>query len=103
SRCRNRIMTEIAAPAIDPLDEVPSTATQLEDLQVLLSVARSMGAHRELDELLGTIVESARKVLHADRGTLFLYDDQTHELYSKIAQQAKEIRFPANKGIAGAA
>ena len=58
--CRYCTMTD-SAPAIDPLDEIPSSERQLEDLQILLGVARGMAAHRELDELLGLIVESARK------------------------------------------
>lgn len=75
------------------------------DLTVLLEVARSMAAVTELDRLLEFILEAARRVLSADRATLFLYDPVRHELYGRIVQgqQGGEIRFPADRGIAGAA
>src|SRR5437879_4573105 len=81
----------------------PNADRQVQDLHVILDVARTMAAAAGLDELLTLILDSTRQVLAAERATLFLYDAGTHELYSKIAHGTGEIRFPADRGIAGAA
>jgi phosphoserine phosphatase len=86
-----------------PGEGIPTPERQLQDLHVLLEVARAMAAVTELDELLALILNSVRRVLGAERATLFLYDAATNELYSKIAHGTGEIRFPAERGIAGAA
>lgn len=69
----------------------------------ILEIARRMGSERELDPLLALILDEAAKLLDAERASLFLYDAETDELYSKIALKSEigEIRFPATAGIAG--
>jgi len=67
----------------------------------ILDVTRQLGAPTDLDTMLQQVIDAAREVLHADRGTVFLYDPESHELYSKIAHGTREIRFPADRGIAG--
>ncbi|RMF83172.1 MAG: GAF domain-containing protein [Planctomycetota bacterium] len=74
-----------------------------DNLRRILEVTRYMSVTNDLDVLLGTIVESACEVLNCERATIFLYDPKTDELYSRVARGADEIRFPASKGIAGAA
>ncbi len=64
-------------------------------------MTRQIGAPADLNELLSQVIDAGRHLLHADRGTVFLYDKQTDELYSTVATGTQEIRFPANKGIAG--
>ncbi|MAE60808.1 MAG: protein phosphatase [Planctomycetaceae bacterium] len=51
--------------------------------------------------MLGKVIDAARAVLNADRGTVFLYDAETNELFSTIATGSDEMRFPADVGIAG--
>lgn len=67
----------------------------------VLEISRKLGAPVELDEILELVIEAALEVLDAERGTVFLYDETTDELYSRVATGEKEIRFPANRGIAG--
>ena len=74
-----------------------------EHLRRILGIARSMAVTNDLDVLLGTIVEATCEVLHCDRATIFLYDAETNELYSRVAKGVEAIRFPADKGIAGQA
>ena len=74
---------------------------RVEDLTEILKIARSLTAEKNLDELLHLIIESATRVMHADRSSLFLVDEEKKELYSKIAQGSKEIRFSIGAGIAG--
>jgi len=73
-----------------------------QDLQKVLEITRRMGATVDSDGLLQLIIDRSMELLDADRASLFLYDAETNELVSKIAAGADEIRFPADKGIAGA-
>ena len=72
-------------------------------LQRLLEVAKSLGAEKDVDKLLVTILKHATEVCEADRCSLFIVDRERNELWSKIAQGigASEIRIPLGKGIAG--
>ena len=69
----------------------------------LLNVARTLAAETSLEHLLKTVAEEIKKVLDADRCTVFLLDRQKNELVSKVAlgMGTQELRFPADKGLAG--
>ncbi|OGI00424.1 MAG: hypothetical protein A2Y25_11760 [Candidatus Melainabacteria bacterium GWF2_37_15] len=69
----------------------------------LLRIGRSIAAETDLDKLLTIIAKETQSALSADRCTVFLYDKETNELWSKIAlgMGSQEIRFPANMGLAG--
>jgi phosphoserine phosphatase len=77
------------------------TARRNADLEALLAISRRLGATTELAPLLTQIAEAAIGVLGCERATVFLYDRAKHELYSKVATGAGEIRFSADLGIAG--
>ena len=76
---------------------------QIEKLRRILDVTRQMAATTDLDALLNTIIDAARLVLDCERATIFLYDAKADELYSRVATGVESIRFPADRGIAGAA
>jgi len=69
----------------------------------LLKIGRSIAAETDIDKLLEIITEETQRALSSDRCTLFLLDKDTNELWSKVAlgMGKKEIRFPANMGLAG--
>ena len=69
----------------------------------LLNVARTLAAETSLELLLKTVAEEIKKVLDADRCTVFLLDKDRNEIVSKVAlgMGTQEIRFPANTGLAG--
>jgi adenylate cyclase len=71
--------------------------------ELLVDVSRKVAGIDSLDEVLATIVEMTTWELGAERGTLFLNDVQTGELYSRFAQGnfQREIRFLNTSGIAG--
>jgi len=81
----------------------PDSLEQCADLQKVLEITRMMGATVEADGLLQLIIERSIELLDAERASLFLYEPGTNELVSRIATDAEEIRFSADKGIAGAA
>ena len=77
---------------------------QVKHLQVLPDVSKALAGHLQLDDLLQIIVEKTTGVMNADRSSLFLFDDERQELWTKIAQgleESKTIRFPIGVGIAG--
>lgn len=66
-------------------------------------VSKAISSELDIDVLLKKIMSIATELLDAERSTLFLYDAQTNELWSRVAEgvNEKEIRFPASTGIAG--
>ena len=71
--------------------------------EILLKVAHRVAEGENLDEQLTSLIEMATQAIGADRGTLFLNDPETHELYSRVAQGnfKREIRILNHTGIAG--
>lgn len=69
-----------------------------------LNVVADITSEIELDALLQRVMHEATKMLDAERSTLFLHDEKTKELFSRVAQGEKigEIRLPDHVGIAGA-
>jgi len=72
------------------------------DLRKVLEITRRMAATVDLDALLPLIIERSVELLGAERASLFLYEPATDELVTRIATGEKEIRAPADRGIAGA-
>ena len=67
----------------------------------ILEVTRELARPFDLKLVLSHVIDAARAVLHADRGTVFLYDSRTNELYSSVATGVAALRFPAGRGIVG--
>ena len=72
-------------------------------ISALLNIAKTISSKTNIDSLLNTIADETIKSLSAERCSVFLLDKQTNELWSKVATgiDFEEIRFPANKGLAG--
>jgi adenylate cyclase len=77
---------------------------KLKQAEMLLRVSRICAAMESLDEILAALVEMTTQELGAERGSLFLNDATTNELFSRFAQGnfSREIRILNNTGIAGA-
>lgn len=81
-----------------------SLPTKSDPLVSLVKISRSITALTDIDELLRVIAEETKNAIQADRCTVFLWDKDTDELWSKVAlglNSSQEIRFPADKGLAG--
>lgn len=85
------------------MDELQGLRERIDDLKLLLDVSRELGAEIALDRLLERIERAALRVLQCERATVFLYDADSDELFSKIATEVESIRFSAKLGIAGQA
>ena len=68
-----------------------------------VSIVSDVTAEIDLSSLLKRVMEEATKMLNADRATLFLNDEKTQELFSRVAmgEGVGEIRLPNSVGIAG--
>ena len=80
------------------------TESKLVRTEMLLSVTQKIAGLKNLSEILWTLIDMTTKELDADRGSLFLNDALTGELYSRVAQGelTREIRILNTTGIAGA-
>ena len=80
-----------------------SQGRRLRSAELLLRISQIVAGIDSLDEVLTALVEVTTAELNAERGTLFLNDPETSELYSRVAQgnSQREIRLLNNSGIAG--
>ena len=88
----------------DLLKRLQKLEVSLDRATLLLSVNRKIAAFTDLNEILHCLIEETVSELNAERGSLFLNDPTTGELYSRVAQGelTREIRFLNTSGIAGA-
>jgi sigma-B regulation protein RsbU (phosphoserine phosphatase) len=80
----------------------PST---VRELRAMLNVSRIMAANVDLDDLLELIINELVRTIDAERGTLYLVDEERDELFSRILLEdtgdLREIRVKIGEGIAG--
>jgi HD-GYP domain-containing protein (c-di-GMP phosphodiesterase class II) len=71
-------------------------------LVALVKIGQTVSAERDVDVLLRVIAEETKSAIQADRCTVFLYDKDRNELWSKVALgiENSELRFSADKGLA---
>ena len=64
-----------------------------------LDIVADITSQIDLDQLLQRVMTEANRMLGAERSTLFLHDDKTNELFSRVAMGPKigEIRFPDSR------
>jgi GAF domain-containing protein len=71
----------------------------------LMAATRSVSqSSLELEEILSRVMEAAKKLMNADRSTLWLLDHNTDELWTKIPFEdgsVKELRVGIGEGYAG--
>jgi adenylate cyclase len=94
--------------AVAPTAAQPELFTQLGDLErrleLLVEATQKAQEPLSLDLMLTRMVALISEAFGADRSTLFLYDAESEELFSRFAQGElfREIRFASHLGIAGA-
>jgi adenylate cyclase len=83
--------------------EGPRTKRTSRFSDMLLQVTTDLAKTKSLDEALEVLVKITTSTIGAERGTIFLNDPATGELYSRIAQGSftREIRILNTKGVAG--
>ncbi len=76
---------------------------QINKLHYFIEVTKRVNSTIQLDELLKIILEIALEITNADRGTVYLVDEGSGEIWSKALRgdELTEIRLPIGRGIAG--
>ena len=71
--------------------------------EMLLNISRRVARDESIEEIIASIIEVTTWELKAERGSLFLNDAATNELYARFAQGAnlREIRIHNKSGISG--
>ena len=97
-------MTSQAAVALQSTQFVERMKKNREQEMKFLDMVSDVTSELELGALLQRVMNEATRMLNADRSTLFLHDQKTHELFSRVAmvESIGEIRLPDSMGIAGA-
>ncbi len=69
----------------------------------LREVGHALGATLDLDELLELILEKLTELVEADRAALYLLDERSQELVSRVVTggQIRSVRMKVGEGIAG--
>jgi signal transduction histidine kinase/putative methionine-R-sulfoxide reductase with GAF domain len=98
-------------PASADPPALPATSTAAEDrvrqleeqLRAMGAIGASMATTVGLDALFKELVPNISRLMRAERSTLFVYDEKTREIWSKVAQghSLTEIRLELGQGIAG--
>ena len=90
---------EVVKDVEDKLKTVNQTLSMLENL------LDAQGFEAILNEMLSSITFKTGELLNADRATIWLIDDDKHELWSIVAEGNNgtplELRIPVGAGIAG--
>jgi len=104
----NQFKNKIEIENPQKLKQVTSPSFISDDIKddalfALLQVGRTIAVETNIDSLLTIIAQQIQQALEADRCTVFLFDEEHNELWSKVALglEIKEIRFPVDRGLAG--
>jgi adenylate cyclase len=97
-------MTTQASIALQSTQFVEKMKKTREKELEFLDVVSDVTSEIDLGAMLAKVMSEATRMLQADRSTLFLNDEKTNELFSRVAMgdSIGEIRLPNHLGIAGA-
>ena len=77
-------------------------ANSLNDrLTGLLNMARELSLELDFENLFPLIINKVTEAMGAERTSLYLIDWNRGEIWTKVAEQFKEIRLPIGQGISG--
>ena len=80
-------------------------ASTLRELNAMLTLSRSMTAAVDADDMLVLIINELVQAIDAERGAIYLFDQKTGELYSRVLSTDSggltEIRLQPGEGLAG--
>lgn len=94
---------EMCSAKVPDLMNAREQQRQITQLSLLFEATRLLNSTLDLAELLELILKIASQEVRADRGSVFLVDNQRKELWSIVASglDHQEIRVPFGKGVAG--
>lgn len=97
------VYAEIATVTVQDILASQESQKTITQLSLLFEATRLLNSTLDLAELLELILKIARTEVKADRGSVFLVDQEHNELWSIVASglDRQEIRVPTGQGIAG--
>jgi adenylate cyclase len=95
------LIAAVAGNVIRNINERKKTVTLAGNIKSLVRIAKHLTAETNLTSLCKMMMVDARLVLNSDKCTVFIVDEATRELWSKVSDEKDEIRFPMTAGIAG--
>ena len=83
--------------------KAPPTGRLAEQLAAVRAIGEVLASTVGVDALLVDVVVQVTRLMHAERSTLFLYDPETEEIWSRVAEgtDIREIRLAKGQGVAG--
>jgi phosphoserine phosphatase RsbU/P len=98
-----RLHARLATTVLRDAELLAGLQHNVDRLQSMVEASKIFNSTLDLVELLGKILDVAKDLTKAERGTLFLVDEKKDEIWSMIAQgmEKQEIRLPRGRGIAG--
>ena len=96
-------MTTQASISLQSTQFVEKMKKTREKEMEFLDIVSDVTSEIDLGAMLAKVMTEATRMLQADRSTLFLNDEKTNELFSRVAMgdSIGEIRLPNHLGIAG--
>lgn len=79
------------------------TDKEISRLHALIEATQTVNTSLEITRVLELILNEAMRITDAERGTIYLIDENTHEIWSRIlvGNEMNEIRQSIGKGISG--
>ena len=68
---------------------------------LLFEYMPKIAAEHKMDSLLVLMADLGRQIVQADRCSLWLIDEERHELWTKVAHGVSELRIPLSAGFVG--
>jgi phosphoserine phosphatase len=72
------------------------------EMETILAVTRALAAPFDLSTMLAEVTAAARRVLHAERASVWLLDRDARELVLEVASDIRHVRLPVGTGLVGA-
>jgi adenylate cyclase len=87
----------------DPKETTQTRSRSLPSPELLLGVSNNPALSKTLTEALDTLVELTAATIGGERGSIFLNDAASDELYTRVADGnfSREIRMLNTTGVAG--
>jgi phosphoserine phosphatase RsbU/P len=67
----------------------------------ILEVSRDLARPMELKQMLTEVAKASCDVLHAERCTVWLYDDEEKQFETEVVLGMESIRIPSDRGLVG--
>lgn len=102
SNCSDYRLEEYIVSFKAMLNDVQRLSHLLLRLKTLLFNSYAISKNLSMNEALEKIVDATCETLDCDRASVFMLDEVTGELWTKVAKGSEStIRIPMNKGIVG--